>query len=1020
MLEKNWKTKMIICMVCSIVFIIGSAGCATAFILTGENGGVLAAAAAAMGLISVILLISMMMSVKTENDYLEQLENDLGDYAFVRYNKKTKTAWISKNASSMTGIETGSLFLSEEQYRGFIDELIKSPFDVDENIYMSSIAEKWVQLSSFSTDKFDCMSIRDVSNYVSSRNVIRSLKYYDAATGILSRDAFISQVRASSDNNGNGNTIGLIHLVVSGIENVTSFSGTVAADNIIARIASFIKKYENPHNIFSGRTSSNEFSILVTDTYDEGCRKLADKVYSGLLKMLSELNGTEKNNIRLFCGYACFHGSNNSISSMMSAADFAVYDAESKSSAVPVMFDPVSYSKRAHEFKKIQVFNTLVSNNLIDYHFQPIVNAHTGTIFGYEALMRPQTVDGIKLTPVEVLSIAEQQDMLYEIERITFFNSMKLLSENQDFFSSRKLFINCIPNSMLSDEDFASLYDNYGELFDKVVVEITEGSPVFGNAVSCLNERFRQHKAQVALDDYGTGYSNDSTLLSVKPDYIKIDRSILTDIDKDPQKQHLVANIINFASQHGITTLGEGVETLDELETMISLGVDLIQGFVACRATAILMLDIPLDIKNSIISYNLKYMGHIKKTYEVATEEPVDIVNLALIGYTDLVIKCRRAIITGDPNVDVNISIVTEAEADSLIELHNVSIISPDGPALTLSPGCDVNLELYGENTFSHDGIRVPEGARLFIGGKGDLTINCTRNNSAGIGGGYLQDYGEIVCGGEGCISISNKGDSIVGIGGGLGTDKSAIQLISGKFSLILKGREAVGIGSFSGKTNISANPVKIDITTGGQVALGMGAKSGQATIDSAADITANVSGDNCCCVGTLEKGISEIKINGGNSNIIVRGKSIVGIGSINGNTDIHLNAGNIDVLCEGDNATCVGDAFGSGTVRIQGPHVKAVARASAENPIGIKNGKVYILGGSVCTSDIESMECYAIDGTPLVRLMVNGKKRFNEMIQGQEIAYPYSVEPNGQDIMYIYLPAEYAYLGIGAEAAAE
>ena len=152
---------------------------------------------------------------------------------------------------------------------------------------------------------------------------------------------------------------------------------------------------------------------------------------------------------------------------------------------------------------------------------------------------------------------------------------------------------------------------------------------------------------------------------------------------------------------------------------------------------------------------------------------------------------------------------------------------------------------------------------------------------------------------------------------------------------------------------------------------------------------------------------ISEIKINGGNSNIIVRGKSIVGIGSINGNTDIHLNAGNLDVLCEGDNATCVGDAFGSGTVRIQGPHIKAVARASAENPIGIKNGKVYILGGSVCTSDIDSMECYAIDGTPLVRLMVNGKKRFDEMRQGQESGQPSSVEQNGRYVSSCRISAD-------------
>ena len=69
MLEKNWKTRMVISIVCTIAFVLGSAGCAAAFVFTGTNSAVLAAAAAAMGLMAVILLVSMMLSIKSENDY---------------------------------------------------------------------------------------------------------------------------------------------------------------------------------------------------------------------------------------------------------------------------------------------------------------------------------------------------------------------------------------------------------------------------------------------------------------------------------------------------------------------------------------------------------------------------------------------------------------------------------------------------------------------------------------------------------------------------------------------------------------------------------------------------------------------------------------------------------------------------------------------------------------------------------------------------------------------------------------
>ena len=91
----------------------------------------------------------------------------------------------------------------------------------------------------------------------------------------------------------------------------------------------------------------------------------------------------------------------------------------------------------------------------------------------------------------------------------------------------------------------------------------------------------------------------------------------MTDIDKDPQKQHLVKNIIDFASQQGILSLGEGIETEEELDTAISLGVDLIQGFVISKATSVFMLDIPADIKGKIISLNLKHTGHVHKNFVI-------------------------------------------------------------------------------------------------------------------------------------------------------------------------------------------------------------------------------------------------------------------------------------------------------------------------------------------------------------------------------------------------------------------
>lgn len=1004
MISKMWKKRLVAAAFGAGISLTAALICMLIYTITAGKGSMLIAAAAILCAVSAVCVAAAISFIRRETEYFRAFEANLKDYAFIRYDKAAHKACLNMGVAPLTGIETTGVVLDQAEYESFMEKLKNNPYDTAENIYKSAAEDKWIQISSYSTPRYDCTAIRDVSSYISCKSVIKSLKYYDSVTGALSRDAFISRLRSAGERNSNSSCVGIINFVISGIERITSFTGTAAADSIIVRIAQYIKKYENPHNIFVGRTGANEFSMLVTDTYDDGCRKTAEKVYDGLAEMLLSDN---KNNVRIFCGYACFHGSGNNINSMMSAADFAVFDAESQGEQKPVPFDSETYAKRAHDFKKIQVFNKAVSEQLIDYHFQPIVNAKTGAIYGYEALMRPRMVDGIKLTPLEMLKYAAQQDMLYNIEHITFFGTMKLLSENQDFFSTRKLFINCIPNSILSDDDFATLTDNYGTLFDKVVVEITEGSPVFNSAMEVLNGRFRSRKAQIALDDYGTGYANESTLLTVKPDYIKIDRSLMQDIDKDVQKQHLVANMINFATQHGIKTLGEGIETLNELETAVSLGIDLIQGYVACRPAAVLMLDIPIDIKNAIIEYNLKYTGRVDKTYEVTGEEPVNIVELALAGYNELLVTGPKAVIEGDADIEVNMHITIMVNGcEAHVTLKNVNIASPGGPTVTIEKGSEVNLCIEGSNTLTHEGIRVPEGAKLFISGGGDLSINCTRNDAPAIGSGFMQEYGVINICSEGNISMNVNGDSFAAIGGGIATENSEIVLISGRFSFILKCKDVVGIGSFSGPTKISvARGVKVDMTIGCQNAVAIGSRNGNADIDCSGDISTNISGDTCCCIGTLERGESSIKVNGGDNNIVVRGKHIAGVGAINGQSEILLNAGKINILCEGDNATCVGDAFGSGLVRIWGSQVTAIAKASHENPIGVKDGKVYVMGGSIVTSNLEPLECTTEDGAPLVRTEVDGKKKFTRTVQGAEQSYLYTAEPTGEEKMYIYLP---------------
>ena len=90
----------------------------------------------------------------------------------------------------------------------------------------------------------------------------------------------------------------------------------------------------------------------------------------------------------------------------------------------------------------------------------------------------------------------------------------------------------------------------------------------------------------VALDDYGSGYNSEKSLLALSPKYIKVDMVIIRDIDTDIDKQQIVANIVKYAHQRGMYIVAEGVETAEELKKVLELEVDLLQGYYLSRPAA--------------------------------------------------------------------------------------------------------------------------------------------------------------------------------------------------------------------------------------------------------------------------------------------------------------------------------------------------------------------------------------------------------------------------------------------------
>ncbi len=222
-----------------------------------------------------------------------------------------------------------------------------------------------------------------------------------------------------------------------------------------------------------------------------------------------------------------------------------------------------------------------------ELHYQPIVELATGRVVGVEALVRWRTSEGELIPPSEFIPLAEELGL---IEAIGDWVVEELV--RQDAAWKREgihleLGFNLSPRQFfqedLADRILARLREQAVDP-SRVLVEITESSAMRDpERARALLADLHRRGLRLAMDDFGTGYSSLSRLRELPIDVLKVDRSFVREIDRDPQARRIVAAFIQLGQGLGMTTLAEGVETEDERRLLVELGCDLAQGYLFCR-----------------------------------------------------------------------------------------------------------------------------------------------------------------------------------------------------------------------------------------------------------------------------------------------------------------------------------------------------------------------------------------------------------------------------------------------------
>ena len=457
------------------------------------------------------------------------------------------------------------------------------------------------------------------------------------------------------------------------------------------------------------------------------------------------------------------------------------------------------------EMDEMEEVRKILDGNLLKYHFQPIVSAVDGEIYSYEALMRADTDK--KISPLQILKYADIMGRLSDVERATFLNVLNIVEDKDSQFEGRKVFINSIPGKKLKEIEYEIINKKLEEFREMVVIEMTEQTELKDEELERMKDQYRKLGIEMAIDDYGTGYSNIRNLMRYMPDYVKIDRSLLSDIQNSSQKQHFVREVIDFCHANNIKALAEGIETAEELRTVIILGTDLIQGYYTARPSEEIIDSINSNIKMEINRFHQeKEDGTSNQIYVAGRNNRISLNTLSKENKNTIVIgegeaTFRDITIAGTANTFSNLHIEILEGYDGRVTLENVCLKNiKSRPCIDMAENSKLTLRLEGDNSFFGGGIKVPENSHIIFEGDGNLNFSLFGSESYAIGNSINKNHGLIEFYQDGEISIDSRGQTTIGIGSGLGGET---RIHKGRYVIRMNGDEGVGVGSFVGDNPI-------------------------------------------------------------------------------------------------------------------------------------------------------------------------------------------------------------------------
>ena len=430
-------------------------------------------------------------------------------------------------------------------------------------------------------------SVGQINDITEQRTAAEILEYearYDALTGLATRKLFLEQLeRAIARTRRRGGLVAVLFIDLDHFKSVNDTMGHAAGDELLTAVARRMRAVLRV-NDFACRFGGDEFMVLCTDLESAAdVAEVAERLRDAIEHPF-QIRGTD-----VFIGASigiALADEAADASTLLSQADSAAYRAKERGRNRYEVFDDELRSTILARLETESALRRALDHDELRLLYQPVVNTRTGAVDGFEALLRWARPGHGLVSPSAFLAVAEERGLIVPIGRRIIEAACRQIVAWEGLGADGRTPAVAVNLSarQLAHPDFvehvAEALARTGADPQALCFELTE-TAVMDDAVTAIAtlHRLRTMGVDLAIDDFGTGYSSLSYLRRLPASVVKIDRSFVLELGGSRQGSTIVASVIHLAHALGMRIIAEGVETIEHVAALVTLGCDQMQGF---------------------------------------------------------------------------------------------------------------------------------------------------------------------------------------------------------------------------------------------------------------------------------------------------------------------------------------------------------------------------------------------------------------------------------------------------------